>query len=90
MFVGLKPLPSRYTPGSWGVLRPDLLALERRLGEDVVADVGQIEELFVPFLADVDAVAAAVVFLAERADELAGGVEDDDRVHDLPWRATDA
>ena len=60
---------------------PDLFALEVGLDDLAVVDVAQVKELLSAFLAHVDAVAAGVIALAERADEFALGVEDDDGVH---------
>ena len=58
-----------------------MFPLESRLRDHAIRDVAQVEEFFAPFLADIDAVAAAVVFLAERMDVLSLGVEHDHRVH---------
>src|SRR5262249_10150232 len=46
-----------------------------------VIDVAQVEELLAALLADVDAVAAGIITLAERTDVFALGIEDDNRIH---------
>ena len=59
---------------------PDRLAFQSQLGERLFHLVGaDVQELFAAFFADLDAVAAALELLSERADELAGLVEDEDR-----------
>src|SRR5262249_26807733 len=64
--------------------------LEVGLDHEVYREhAGEIKELLAILRADVDAVAAPVVFLAEGADELALRVEDDDRVLGLFGRLGD-
>ena len=46
-----------------------------------MGDVAQVQKLIGALLADVDAVAAGEVILTKRANELAVGVKDDNRVH---------
>jgi hypothetical protein len=61
------------------VFYPDLLALQGELGDALDLLVGRdVEELFFSFRDDLEAVAAALELLAEGADELALGVEDED------------
>ena len=68
-----------------GLLRnaetPDDLAVQRHLGYFAILDVAYVEEFLLAFLADCQAVAAAVEFLAEGADELAVLIEDGNGVH---------
>ena len=62
---------------------PNDLPVERELGHFAILDVAHVEELLFAFLADGQAVPAAVELLAEGADEAAGLVEDGDGVHRL-------
>ena len=64
-------------------LGPHDLAGFGGLIDEVVPDVGEVQVLGPPLLADVDPVPATVILLAEGADECAVGVEDDDRVEGL-------
>src|SRR5262249_50722717 len=60
--------------------RPDDFALQGGLAERPPPGVGEVEELLLPLLADVDAVPAVVVDLAEGPNEPTLRVEDDDGV----------
>src|SRR5262249_35838127 len=57
---------------------PELFARKRCLDHLAVANVAQVEEFLAVLLADVDTVSAGVIFLPERADELARRIEDGD------------
>src|SRR5262249_54273091 len=72
--------------GFFGIaLRPDDFAVDRQLGELMTEEVGQVDEFLAALLADQHSVRAVAIlvglpFLAERFDELAVLVENDDRV----------
>src|SRR5262245_29720388 len=59
----------------WPTLRPYDLALQCRLRDHALLNARQVQKLLVAFLADVDAVPRAVVFVAKAADEFASRVE---------------
>src|SRR6185437_1641461 len=60
---------------------PDLLALEVGLENLAIVNIAQVKKLFAALLANVDAVAAGIVTLAEGTHVLALGIEDDDSIH---------
>ena len=62
---------------------PDDLPLQCGLRDEIRSRRAEIEKFFAPLFANVDAVPAGVIFLAERTDEFPVGVEDDNRIQRL-------
>src|SRR5262249_54595609 len=62
---------------------PNFLALHRALGDDAMLLVAEVEVFGLAFLGEVHAMRAAPEHGAPRSDELALGIEDDDRIRAL-------
>jgi len=61
----------------------DLLAIESSLHDEATSNVAQVKEFGAAFLLDVQSMRATFEFPAPRFDELAIGIEDDNRVRAL-------